>query len=800
MKPYKIIGAYDSETTNIKVNGVQTAFPILHQLGILDCGISDITPDNVEMKTDVFLFRHTLELHSKLDELCDTVEYTPVLLCHNLSFDMYGLSSWLNEHDVRVLAKSPRKPITFSILGDDGKPCLVIWDTLIFSQQSLYRMGLDCGYSKAKGEWDYNLVRTPETALSDDEIDYAKRDIYALLTWVSWWLHCNPDIDEGKLGLNVVTKTGIVRERRKNRFSQLRNKRYKCNVGKYWFYQCRSEAPKTDDELFTMLACTRGGFTFCASKHASIPYDFTGTDKTVIGYDATSQHPAQIVSRYYPIDFKPVSAKVLDMAFKLVGAITMERILECHDKPFPVAFNACFRFHNIRPRENSLFENEGIFPLASARYRKISDVQIEENGDLPNQVNNMKVNGYVDSGYDVETAFGKIIRAKTLTVWITELTAWEIWQAYEWDEVEAISGYETGRFTRPCDIDAISVMQFYKAKNAFKKAREEYFRYGKITNAIELTSLNISPSVVQEMENGSASETDVNAVYMGLKADLNSIFGISATNSYRRDTVLTENGIEYEGEFGICNAPKNSKVWYQFGQRIVGWSRIAQIIIMQLVYPHVDGIINGDTDSLKVIVKDENRAQVENALSRYADALDCGKEITCMRVKTAYPTMYDALDGIGHYVSEFETDRFCASWNKAYILGNGDEYKMTVAGLPSKPVEEFANGMQVSFDEICNLLLGYNVTYAPDLTGLNARKFPEWGSMVFEKITDYKGNESLVAEPAALSIYPMPKTINDTSNPENAVNLSYALMNNENVNQEPLIICKAGVLKVGEML
>ena len=797
---YEIIGAYDSETTNIDNDGKRIAFPILHQLGLLDCAITDITPDNVEQHAEMELYRHALDLHGRLDELCAMQgDHVPVILCHNLSFDMYGLSSWLGNHDVRVLAKSPRKPITFTVLDEVGKPVLVIWDTLVFSQQSLYRMGMDCGYSKAKGEWDYNLIRTPETPLTDEETDYAKRDIYALLTWVSWWLRCNPDIKPEKLGLNVVTKTGVVRERRNNRFSNLRNRQYRHSIGKYWYYRCKYQAPKDDNELFTMLACTRGGFTFCSSKHASIPYDLPD-GMSVIGYDATSQHPAQIVSRYYPIDFHKASATVLDLAFQVVGNVTIDRILKAHEKPFPAAFNACFHFKNLRPKKGTLYEHEGIFPLASARYRKISDVQIEDNGDLPAHVENMKLNGYVDTGINVASAFGKIVSADELTVWLTELAAWEMHQCYEWDEVHAISGYYTGRFTRPNDIDVISVMQFYKAKNAFKSTISEYEHTGKITNADELKALNISPSIVDEMACGNASETDIKAVYMSLKADLNAIFGISATNCYRRKTVLNETGIAYEGDFGVCNAPKTNKVWYQFGQRIVGWSRIAQMLVMELVYPHVKGIINGDTDSVKLLVDDSDIPIIDEAFDRYARSLDKAKDLVCKRVELAFPRYYDKLECIGHYVSEFQTKRYCASWNKAYLMHDVKGYHMTVAGLPSKEIEQFANEQDSSYQETCNKLLGYNVTYAHDVTGLNARKFPEWGETVFETVTDYLGNSSKIAEPAALALYPMSKTINDTSNGENNVNLSYAIVNNPDVNTKPLLICQDGFVSVSELM
>ena len=141
---------------------------------------------------------------------------------------------------------------------------------------------------------------------------------------------------------------------------------------------------------------------------------------------------------------------------------------------------------------------------------------------------------------------------------------------------------------------------FKDGKNS-KKAREEYYSLQTITNDSELLNAGIAPALVQEMKEGNANSNDVEAAYMSQKADLNSIFGISATNQYRRSTELDEFGISYVGDFGIVNKPKVVKVWYQFGQRIVGWSRIAQICAMYLIEPYIDTIINGDTDSLKIV-------------------------------------------------------------------------------------------------------------------------------------------------------------------------------------------------------
>ena len=85
-KPYRIIGAYDSETTNLDQNGVKIAFPILHQIGILDAPIETITAANVKQHTAIELYRHSVDLFARLDDLAqDKRDYVPVICCHNLS-------------------------------------------------------------------------------------------------------------------------------------------------------------------------------------------------------------------------------------------------------------------------------------------------------------------------------------------------------------------------------------------------------------------------------------------------------------------------------------------------------------------------------------------------------------------------------------------------------------------------------------------------------------------------------------------------------------------------------------------
>lgn len=817
---YRIIGAYDSETTNYTENGMISAFPILHQLGILDgTPIAEISAENVEQHTDIELYRHTFELYERLDAIVEaSSNYVPVICCHNLAFDMYGLSQWLNRHEVRVLAKSARKPISFTVMNESGKPGLVIWDTLIFTQQSLERMGNDCGYAKGVGEWDYNLIRTPETPLTPAEVDYSKRDIYTLLAYLGWWIRRNPDIEPSKLALNVVTKTGVVRERRKVRYQNAKGIGRKQNIGRYWLYQNRLQQPKTDDELYTMQACTRGGFTFCSSANASVPFNLHGTSMRIFAFDATSQHPAQMVSHVYPEGFHEASSRVLTMAFELVQLVSLQRVLDKWENPFNVAFNACFEFTNLRPKEGSIFARDGVLPLASARYKPAEFVD-EDNGDASAHEMNRADLAYVDSVENAVCAFGKIVSAEKARLWITELTAWEIVQCYDFDSVTGIRGYVTGRFVKPPDMAIVSVMQFYKAKNEFKKARSNWYSNKPIENGEQLRQLGVSPAIVESMENGTISAGDVEAAYLSLKADLNALFGIEASNEYRRDTVLTADGIGFTGGFGLQNAPKNPKAWYQFGQRIVGWSRIAQVCAMLLMKDDIATIINGDTDSVKVLSDVSSLQAITEDLQALGAAIDKGKHKVCARVEESYSQYYDPLDSIGYYVHEFTSECFCASWNKAYCTFGIDKrdgkrhFAFTLAGVPTSRrtnavssfigVNGYADRLYAlgwTFEQVCNLLLGYNVTLANDVIRMNARSFPKWGEGFFNRVTDYQGNSALVAEPAALALYPMGKTINDTASEDNRINCTYAKRNNPDVNTQNVIVTAGGIFNLSELI
>ena len=347
-------------------------------------------------------------------------------------------------------------------------------------------------------------------------------------------------------------------------------------------------------------------------------------------------------------------------------------------------------------------------------------------------------------------------------------------------------------------------MHFYKAKAVFKAALHEYETTNTISNAEELAKYT-PIGLVNEMVAGNASMNDVKLQNLVTKSWLNSLFGIECTNEYRDDTILTECGIGYKGELGLNNAPKNPKSWYQFGQRIVGWSRIMQHIAMQLVKPYVNNIVCGDTDSIKLYLSKNNINLIDEALQPINEAIDIGKKACCRRVKNNYPEYYDELKSIGYYVKEFEVQQFCVAWNKAYVLKDNKGYHFTLAGFTTNRRHVFADGREFpnsyndlaqwlednkaySFSRVCNELLGYNVQIDSSITKINGRKIPEWTSIITGNFNDEYGNTYFVSEPAALALYNEPKFTSAIDNKENAINLEIALKNNSAISTDYVII------------
>lgn len=773
---YKVVGALDTETANIANINETFAFPVLYQLGTIDYNtiLNIIDKDNVEEKVNVNLYRNAEDLYGAFDALIEygkELSFVPIVAVHNLSFDMYSLGEYLLRfEDVRTVAKSTENPLVFTLYQDD-EPVLCFWDTVSIFCKSLETMGRECGLEKKSGDWDYSLIRTPETELTPEEIEYAEYDIYVLFAYIGYYLRLNPVIDECDLGHKILTKTSAVRYKREKLIG-----RKHPNVIRMWRQHNQAQRPATDDELQMMHSCTRGGYTFTATRFAGVP--LMDEKSVVIGFDATSQHPAQMVSHYYPQRFEEASPEVLELDMEMVKSVSLERLLDKWFCPFPRAMNFTVYIEGLRVKPGTVFERDGIALLSFSKCQRV---------DAPSPTSNW------DTVSNPAIEFGKVVSCDAGIFHLTELEWWCLNQVYEYDFAKPVAGYETGRWCPPTDFSSLSVMMFYRNKNTLKN----FIKTDEYTKDVEKLLPGYIKNAVKSGRREDV-EDDLNSLYTIAKSELNSLFGIEITNEARPDYFIDEEGIE-KAEFAetVDRLPKMCKSWYQYGQRIVGWSRVAQVVMCLLLGDRCDGIVNGDTDSIKVLTTPEKVSELDAPLKRYAAAVAKGVECTTTRVRKNFPDMVVDLPGLGEYIAEFTTANFYSSGNKAYARTLDDgTVKIVMSGLQTNRGDNSYNKIAnrfmddgFTFDTVCELMLGYNITVGNGITGELLPKPPTyWGRYIDCTITDYRGVERSLHVPEVEALVPMPVLFNSDLVAETAVDMQISLNNNPNINTRPTLI------------
>ena len=793
--PYKVMACFDIETNNdIKHN---TAYAVTYQLSVLTSHLipcSAITNNVVKDLLDITIDRDYKDICKRFDDL---ILYgkdnfiVPVIMVHNLSFEMWVLSVYLKKHVVDGCSKSTSKPLTIVIHDEDtNDPVLVFWDTLSFWGKSLDKLGDECKYPKLTGCWDYNKQRTNETPLTDEEIAYAIEDVVVPWAYMGYYLRLNPEIDEKDLACKILTKTSAVRYKSKKRCGNFRVNGKTTSF--MWLKQNRQQKPTTNEELETTHGSTRGGFTYCAANTAGKPF-FKNDGYHIYMYDANSMHICHALSHLVPIDYKVCTPKKLLYSFNKVISVTPEELIENYENPFRCnKFYAKFRFTNIRLKPGTIFERDGISTLTQGRFKQYREEQklIDDNEGGIAFKEYLMANGYSDTASDdAKFAFGKFFSASECYLFLNELSAWEVGQQFIWDSVECVQGYLSTKSNYATDKSVLSFNNFYQAKTNFKRLKGKYEHNEPITD--DMAGFGVPEYLFKAMQAHDPNvQQDVEAYYLFVKSDLNSLYGIEATNEAKNEIILTDEGYKVGEYKGIDALPRSPKAWYQYGTHIVGWSRIHQLLFMYLTRNVVDHFICGDTDSHKIYTKATPEV-IEELLQPLHDACDRACYFCTRRARRLVE--WFPMDGLGWYECEGECEAFAAGWNKSYVRLENGKIDITMAGIPCNHKFKLADGSIVnhsyntaanywynhgkSFAELASILIGYNVYIAYNITGLNNRHVPKWGAIHEE-----------TKQPCAVLIYPMHKVIGCTDNSDNAVNMSYTTRNYPMVNTKPIII------------
>lgn len=792
---YAICSVYDTETCNIGEGNQTRAYPIL----FIDNDIRDIDLYNYTADKDdkIKFYRYENDYLRRIQEYIDWGRFfkvVPIVCAYNLMFDLQPLMYELNQmYTIEANAQSSTNVYTLDLLDKEtNAPLLRFWDTFHLEMRGLKAMGETCGLSKATGDWDYTLVRTPETPLTEQELYYAARDTQVIPAYLRYLLHANEWMEQGMLGSRVLTKTSIVRQMAKHDIAPLtlsKKNGKKLTLEKAFMNMCLKELPYSFQTYALRKGCFRGGFTFTAAATANVVLN------NVASLDVTSMHHTFINGRYVPLGFKECLPNVLEIGYKEITSKKIDDILSEYHKPFDHAMHVLIRFRNIRIRKGTCFDKWGIALESSAKFKRYIQPGLDIGNDPRNvtQENIIREYGFLDRYINAEFAFGKLYAADEVVMHVNEIELWCMNQVYEWDSHEIIYGEQSISWKLPPDYVTLQSNILYEMKNDAKFINNHYREGEPYPYRIPST---IPEGIAKSLENGTCTNQFFEAWYVStVKGEFNGIYGTMAQDIYKPSYKCEE------GELTIDDAtattadnweekqPRTCKVFYNYGARIVAGSRMHLVIAMELLYSALGSriaVTGGDTDSMKVACNDD---VTDDELMKALDpiAVASKKAIdTCMkRLRKERPELASNLTGIGAFDIEGagNGDRWeyhMEGWNKARISYADGHSHITCAGL-SRPegaytIEDFideliANGNDI--EEVFQNVLGYNIFVSNKIAHALEGHKPKAQDVFDATVTDYLSNSAHVQCHESQALYPIGRILGETAKPSNSQTVSY---------------------------
>lgn len=806
-KEYRVAAIFDTETTNIGEGAETRAYPILYIFNDLR-GIPLESYDPVS--DDVRFYRHTSEALAYIDGLITYGRahgYVPIIAAYNLMFDMQTLMLELAQsYTIEVNAQTATSVYTLDLCVDGDVVCR-FWDTFYLEMGGLRAMGETCGLPKAVGDWDYSLVRTPETPLTEEELFYARRDVQVIPQYLQWLLRANHWLTSDMLGCRVLTKTSLVRQMARR---EIGGRRVTLQGGKKITLQrafemtCNQEFPKNYESYALRKACFRGGLTFTSAKTASVVVD------NVASLDVTSMHHAFINGRRLPVKFAVAPPEILQIACERIVGTPLEDVLRNYSDPFRTGLHVAISFTNLRLRVNTCFADWGIAICPRSKFVRTlqADTDYSNNERAKTQENSIRAHGYVDSAVNPTFAFGKLYRADACILHVNEIELWNVAQAYEFDEMHALYGEATAKTIVPPDYVTLQSNMLFARKTDVKNLIKHYTEGVPYAGDIPES---IPEGIARDARAGTLSVKFLQSYYGStVKGQFNGIYGTQAQDVMKADYRVTETGELEVDKATVCTPenfakkrPTTPRVLYTYGMRIVAGSRMHLVIAMMLIYRRFGNrvtVTGGDTDSLKISCADDVAdAELLDALEPLHAAIENAINLTMRRVRNTAPDMASTLDHIGKFEVEDcgGATRYAEHvelWNKARVsLDMSGRVHVTCAGLPRPDgvytIEDCIEDIMCmghGFAETVRLALGYDVLVDYEICHTLQRNRPHVWDRYVGTVTDYRGATCHVDAPEAIALYPSGRWLGESDKQANGENLSYmARIYNRHVETTP---------------
>lgn len=789
-KKFVLASVYDTETTNVGEGENTRAFPVLFiDNDIRDVDLNTYTPD---VDDKIHFYRTEREMQDRIDDYVfwgECLGVIPIICAYNLMFDLQPLMEDLNaRYEIRANAQSSTNAYTVD-LYKGGNQVIRFWDTYHLEMRGLSAMGRTCGIAKADGDWDYSLIRTPETPLTDLELFYAARDVQVIPAYLQYLLHANEWMSQSDFGFRVLTKTSIVRQMARREIERLtvpKRDGKRLELRHAFMQLCKKELPSCYDLYALRKACFRGGWTFTAARYALT------LQRNVISADAVSMHHTFINGRYVPQDFKPCYPNDLRVHFKCVLNTSFDYVMEHYEKPFDCAFHARVRIKKIRLREGTCFEYWGVALESSSKFKKSITPGSEIGYDPANvaQENAVRKGGYFDRYEKATFAFGKLYEAEEIILHINELELWTLSRVYEWDSIDPIFGEATVRFKLPPDFVTLQSNKLFEQKSAAKFVNFHYVE----GEPYSYDTAFIPDGIANALQDGTLESQFFEQWYSNtVKGMFNGIYGTMAQDVFKpeykceegrliidEDTITTSENYDEK-------KPRSTRVLYTYGMRIVGGSRMHMAILMELLWNKLGTrvrVLGGDTDSVKVSCdEDVTDDEIEDAMAPLGNAAKKAIETCMARLRKNFPDLASSLDGIGsfeienrghHYVLHYEL------WNKARISFDGKRTHITCAGLPRPiglyTIETFMDELIAAgnpVERVISETVGFDTYVSHSISHTLEHRRPRPTDYYDGTVTDYEGVDAHVFCHQSIALYSAPRWLGETLKPTNRLSVDY---------------------------
>lgn len=296
------IGALDIETST---NG-EFAWMYLWAFAIDDLIFYGRTVDDLKN----FLRR----LAARLDLRTD---YRLATYIHNAKYDLSFLRcdlSLISKKQADFIARSRRQIIRCCM-----EVCFEVRDSAVYSEMPLEMMGMEIGMHKID-TYDYDLIRTPDTELTDEDLLYVGRDVHILTTYYRLQL-TEYNGEYASIGDIPLTATGKDRRLISMSFTRHDNRSMSHGIRKMIYARQLKTAwtKKRDAQDHELTALDRdrmtldwlrkaffGGFCYCSALYSDTEIKCTETQR-VISADLDACYASMMLTKKYPANrFRPM--------------------------------------------------------------------------------------------------------------------------------------------------------------------------------------------------------------------------------------------------------------------------------------------------------------------------------------------------------------------------------------------------------------------------------------------------------------------------------------------------------------